>query len=258
MPHFPKAQPYGSDTSRQFPPQYEADRPTTARVLSSSDYDYGNHNPQYTFSQDGSLEEEEEDSEDDDVFAYVPPSTAEQALEQSMADQISHKSEPKTLYQSSHSNFPPPSAASGTIDLQRAVEQSPSTYPSHGPPTTAFSTLPAVDTPPSTDSQADHNDPYQLRRLPPATVPETPSHSEFGSPPTSARLSVSRSGARGVRVTLTPNKDDAEKSTDLEDGLGRQMSYDGKERPVSIVSGDISLSPSMMDYTSESREGSIK
>ena len=53
------------------------DRPTTARPPSSAgaDYYYEHHDPQYTYSEEP-LDEDDE-SEDEDVFAYLPPTTAQ-------------------------------------------------------------------------------------------------------------------------------------------------------------------------------------
>lgn len=131
---------------------------------------------------------------------------------------------------------------------------------------TAFSSFIPVDTPPSTDSQADHDDPYRLRRVPLSTADSNVPSSPLANvtPPVSGNISVARSPSQGVRVQLTPSDlvDDYEKSSDLEDGMRRRISYSGKERPMSVASGAMSMSvtPSMLDYTDgESRDdGSIK
>jgi len=249
----------------------DTDRPTTARPATSSDYLYSQDDPQYTYSQEGIEEEEEEEedeSEDEDVFAYLPPTTAEQQAQEAQEghdDHLSHTSDPATLFQSTHSQLPASSTRSTAVDSRpphNPADLSPPTYPSHGPPMTAFSSLFPVDTPPSTDSQADHNDPYRLRRVPLyADVPSSPPANV--TPPVSGNLSVARSPSQGVRVQLTPSDlvDDYEKSSDLEDGMRRRTSYSGKERPISVASAAMSMSitPSMLDYTDgESRDGSIK
>ncbi len=80
----------------------DTDRPTTARPATSSDYLYSQDDPQYTYSQEGieeeEEEEEEEESEDEDVFAYLPPTTAEQQAQEAQEghdDHLSHTSDPR-------------------------------------------------------------------------------------------------------------------------------------------------------------------
>ena len=224
------------------------DRPTTARPPSSAgaDYYYEHHDPQYTYSEEP-LDEDDE-SEDEDVFAYLPPTTAQvQEQHQNEHDQ-----------QQFAFAFDPTTDRPQTMNGMSVHHAHTDSYPSSIPPVTPFSNIP-VETPPSTDSQADHNDPYRLRRMPTYTPPTTGA---------GTRLSVSRGGvgARELRVELPPataaesELADNEKSFDLGDRSTHGGSFSMKERPMSTDSATASMSvtPSMLEYADvESRE-SIK
>lgn len=218
---------------------------------------------------EGEEEEEEEESEDEDVFAYLPPTTADVAAtlppfppsseHYDDRPRTQHGPAPSLVTSAGRHHAPPPSA----FVFHHAHTDS---YPSTLPPITPFSHLP-VETPPSTDSQADHSDPYRMRRLDsgiPLSTPPMTGISGNGSA-ASARLSVSRSGSRGVRVELPiPSMtgevhptDDNEKYNfdDEKDSVKRRYSDTGKMRPTSIDStnASASITQSMM-YTTEDTE----
>ena len=68
-------------------------------------------------------------------------------------------------------------------------------------------------------------------------------------------MSAFSQATREVRVELPSSKGSKEKD-DLEEGGSRSYL---KERPVSVDSGSISVTPSLLDYIdAESRPGSIK
>lgn len=231
---------------------------------------------QMDMDMDMSEEEEDEESEDEDVFAYLPPTTADVAA--SMPPPFPPSAEhyddrPRTqhgpappLVTSAGRHHPPPPPSA--FQFHHAHTDS---YPSTLPPITPFSHLP-VETPPSTDSQADHTDPYRMRRLDSAAALSTPPRTAVSGngSAASARLSVSRSGSRGVRVELPlpaahdidlgdPEKIDYD---DEKSGAERRYSDASKLRPTSIDSTDAgaSITPSMMNYTTDDVEstGSIK
>lgn len=223
-------------------------------------------------------DEEDEESEDEDVFAYLPPTTADVAASMQPPSFPSLSSEhyddrprtqhgaPPSLVTSAGRHQPPPSAF--TMHHHAHTDS----YPSTLPPFTPFSHLP-VETPPSTDSQADHTDPYHMRRLESGIALTTPPMTGISGNGSAAsqRLSVSRGGSRGVRVELpiptAPEVDlgDNEKidlDYDEKGGADRRYSDASKMRPTSIDSTDAgaSMTPSMMNYTTDDLEstGSIK
>jgi hypothetical protein len=129
-----------------------------------------------------------------------------------------------------------------------------SPFVANAPFTPPFAHLP-VESPPSTSSQPDSDNPYRMRRIDngtvtPSTLPPATGNPSAG-PPSTGHMSISRrkGGSKGVHVDFPK--------------------HGGKERPQSVdstgvsglgsASGSISVTPSMLDYVdTESREGSIK
>lgn len=146
-------------------PQTSSNRPTTSGGYYSTSQGTG-----YTYSNDYSIEEEDE-SDDEDVFAFVPPTTADQQagalppILQSPASPPKDSAEPRhvtfpaPVFDPSNPPQPPgqsnPNALSNLLLLHRQALNPPSTG--------------VVDTPPSTDSQHAVDDPYRLRRIEPQT-----------------------------------------------------------------------------------------
>ncbi|OCB90278.1 OPT oligopeptide transporter [Sanghuangporus baumii] len=280
-------------------------RPPSSPDFYYDDHHLAHHQPQYTYSSQGDTLEEEEDDEDDeddesedeDVFAYLPPTTADlqqQQLQQQQQQQqqqhqtpfahnlvadacpdrpkTQHGERPVTVASSfSPSNFNSPDIIPGAAISPTAPSfhhTHSDSYPSTLPPITPFSNIP-VDTPPSTDSQNDPNDPYRMRRLDTAQTNTDPPASQ-ASGGAASRLSVPTGSERGLRVELpspgmlqqSPPPTIAENEKDSEiDEIDAEMSK--KIRPTSVDSTELaasaaSVSPSMMEFSDiESRE-SIK
>ena len=147
-------------------PQTSSHRPTTSGGYYSTSQGTG-----YTYSNDYSIEEEEE-SEDEDVFAFVPPTTADQQVGALPPILQSPASPPNDPAVPRHVTFPAP-VFDPSSPPQAAGQSNPNALSNllllHqqalNPPPTAV-----VDTPPSTDSQHAADDPYRLRRI----IPQTP------------------------------------------------------------------------------------
>jgi hypothetical protein len=257
-------------------PQTQAGRPPYSQYDDGAgDYHTGpiagahglSYGPQYTgFTGEYSLDEEDEDdeSEPEDVFAYLPPTTAEQ--------QQQHQLQPETP-DFAHGYPPPPATASDPYAPPTSFYPPPSPHsPSspfyHAPPTPREH--PAAETPPSTGSRGstDDHDPYRMRRL---NTPDTrPTTANPAAVPTSARPSISRGSAmsnKEVHISLPTtgtgavtmpmastslDKDRAEMEMDLTD---IEKSSTHKHRTASL--GDTAslamTTPSMLES-----EGSIK
>jgi hypothetical protein len=154
-------------------PQTSGDRPTTSGGYLSQDTGY-------TYSNDYSFDDDEE-SEEEDVFAFVPPSTADHHLDQSIL-QSSQRVIPSSP-QSLHVTFPQPTNGART-SLDPSSSNIPVALALHHLNHRHSPQVP-IDTPPSTDSQGT-DDPYRLRRLVTATTSarDAPRHSGLSSPRT--------------------------------------------------------------------------
>lgn len=189
------------------------------------------------------LEEEEEESEDEDVFAYLPPSTAEQALEAqtdpTLASSHQYSTDPPMYYQPpnpfpspihasdhpilpvDHSPpLPPPSAILLSHDPQAYASQVPFSAPSAMPNSRLHhrlaATPPQAASPPSTTSGfsahlENGTDAYRMRSMTAEAIgigsvqPVSVQHSD---PASRGSVNISRSGvsSREVHVTL-PSRD---------------------------------------------------
>ena len=153
-------------------PFHDDDRPVTAAPSSSSDHYFSHHVQQYTYSQEDPLDDDE--SEDEDVFAYLPPTTAEfdppslqhnhqQHLQQQQQQQqgqhalhdmhplqtiderpqTKHGDRPLSMAPSSPLVSPPPPVFDPTSPSASLRHSHTTSYPSTLPPQTPFSaTLP--------------------------------------------------------------------------------------------------------------------
>ena len=216
-------------------PQTSSQRPTTSGGYYSTSQGTG-----YTYSNDYSIEEEEE-SEDEDVFAYVPPTTADQQAGVPSSILQSPASPPNDSTESRHVTFPAPvydpsgpsqgsgqPASSALSNLLLLHQQA------LNPPPTGV-----VETPPSTDSQHAPDDPYRLRRI----VPQTPLSIDGHS---LSQYESTKVGSRRGDFSLTSGK---EKPREGEPNYGTSSA---KSHSMSALES----SASMID--SESRTESIK
>ena len=216
-------------------PQTSSHRPTTSGGYYSTSQGSG-----YTYSNDYSIEEEEE-SEDEDVFAYVPPTTADQHAGLPSSILHSPTSPPNDSQEPRHVTFPPPvfDPSSPSQDSVRSSTNALSNLlllhqQALNPPPTGM-----VETPPSTDSQDALDDPYRLRRIEPQTPISIDGHS------LSQYESTKVSSRRG-NFSLTSGK---EKMREAEPNYGTSS---GKSHSMSALES----TPSMID--TESRTESIK
>lgn len=178
-------------------------RPTTTSApLDPSTESYVDRDPQYTYSQEYSLEDQDEESDDEDVFAFLPPSTAQASESPSLTPTTqSHPfSQPPPQVSFSQQHFPaspssptsPPPPFSPVADFliyppptfdPHALERH---IPKAGPSTTSVHFVGTVDSPPSTadprDSYSSAEDGFRLRKLPTgvsATTDATTNSSQF-------------------------------------------------------------------------------
>jgi hypothetical protein len=169
-------------------PATRSARPTTtAGPLDPSTESFEDRDPQYTYSQEYSLEDQDEESDDEDVFAFLPPSTAQASQTPSLpppaqthpfsqqpfqeasfpqqhlpASVLSPASPPPPFSPVADSLiYPPPSFDPNA--LERRIPQA-------GPSTTSVHFVGTVDSPPSTaeprDSYSSADDAFRLRKLP--------------------------------------------------------------------------------------------
>ena len=159
-------------------------RPTTSRRdLDPPNDTYPDRDPQYTYSQEYTLEEDDE-SEDEDVFAFLPPSTAEQSPPLQLPTHIAPLSHPPPPPHESPQYFSPNVASPASPPPPFSSFASPFAYPpptfipptfSHnipeaGPSTTSVHFVGTVDSP-SPPSTAEHHgassveDGFRLRKL---------------------------------------------------------------------------------------------
>jgi hypothetical protein len=192
---------------------------------------YDHTGPRYTYGEDYALEEEEDESDNEDVFAFLPPSTADQHK-----DQLNHDHPQDHL-----SPLPQPPLVSFPSPTFNPYAR----YPADslvGPSTIYFQ--PPPQSPPSTATDSNtHNNTrdgqYPLRRLNTAT---TASHAA----PTS--------DSREVRVSLPASATRVESDLDMDMDAGvRRRSH--QKRAGSSIGESLSVTPSMVD---DDTEGSIK
>ena len=214
-------------------PETSSQRPTTGGYYSTS------QGTGHTYSNDFSIEEEDE-SEDEDVFAYVPPTTADQQAGAPFSILQSPSSPPRDPAQPRHVTFPAPvfDPASPPHDSGHASSNALSNLlllhqQALNPPPTGV-----VETPPSTDSQHAVDDPYRLRRI----EPQSPLSIDGQS--LSQYESTKVSSRRGD-FSLTSGKEKMRGEPDYGTSSGKSHSMSGLES-----------APSMVD--SESRTESIK
>jgi hypothetical protein len=232
-PRMQGREPSTADSSSR--PQTSSHRPTTSGGYYSTSQGTG-----YTYSNDYSIEEEDE-SEDEDVFAYVPPTTADQQAGALSPILQSPSSPPKDPAQPRHVTFPAPvfdpsspphdqghSGSNALSNLLLLHQQA------LNPPPTGV-----VETPPSTDSQHAVDDPYRLRRIEPQTSLSVDGQSL-------SQYESTKVSSRRENFSLTSGK---EKMREGEPNYGTSS---GKSHSIS----GLESSASMVD--SESRTESIK
>ncbi|KAI9441446.1 hypothetical protein H4582DRAFT_1383701 [Lactarius indigo] len=111
-------------------------RPTTSGSLDPSI----DRDPQYTYSQEYSLEDQDDESDDEDVFAFLPPSTAQPSQSPSL---------PSPVQSLPLSQLPPP-------QLSFPQQHFPASLPSPASPPPPFSPVadPLIYPPPTFDPHA--------------------------------------------------------------------------------------------------------
>lgn len=213
-----------------------AARPTIG-APSTAGRPYTGHDPQYTYSLEEEDEDEDEDSEPEDVFAYLPPTTAD--LEPA------HHAGPAFAAASPFSFAPdPPSPTTSAPFLHHPPPPTapPLTTSTVADPYYARPTYPPAETPPSTTSQASADDGYRMHRLSVVTQPRTAS-------------------SREVRVSLPPSTS-GHNEKGQRPGLDRDM--ESQEVTILPKHGDALSSPGgsargrMMTPSLAGSEGSIK
>jgi len=199
-------------------------------------FDHGRH-----YSYDNAfIEEEEEESDAEDLFAFLPPSTADQQRElekQRAQEHFRHPSDYSNIFANA---FPPPS---GPPAYPAPVFHSHSRFPSDAAgPSSLFqppiSSMP-VESPPSTASQQGANDHYRMQRLGTARTG-------------TAETRPSITSIREIHVNLPPSIQEKDINMRYPDSLQR------KRHPSSTIAdtATLSLTPSMLEQ--DSRDGSIK
>lgn len=201
------------------------------------------HDHQYTYDNAYIEEEEEEESDTEDLFAFLPPSTADQQrdIEKQRAADLSRISPD---YANVFANAVP-------SDAPPLVYPAPAFHPwsnfasEMAGPSRLFpvpiSQVP-VESPPSTASHQGASDPYRMRRLSTALSSPTNTHHSRPSVPNS----------RKIRVSLTSSQPEKYVEEDLRNSSQRT-------RHPSSTLGDsttLSITPSMLEQ--DSRDGSIK
>lgn len=199
------------------------------------------HEPQYTYSIDEDDEEEESDAED--LFAFLPPSTADQEKQRQehtdsqLADTSKHQPDTDGMFAVSL-----PSSYASPISPPPPIYDRNTRYPVSGPSGIQLPISPfPVESPPSTGSQQQHSSSdgaYQMRRVKPPTT-----HS--GSTEI-ARSRTSGTSSRQVHVALP---------SPLEKSSEDRSSRAGKRKSMTTVDTN-SFTPSMLEQ--DSREGSVK
>lgn len=196
------------------------------------------HDRHYSYD-NAFIEEEEEESDAEDLFAFLPPSTADQQRELEKQRAQDHFRRPSD-YSNIFANALPPS--SGPPAYPAPAFHPHSRFPSEAGPSSLFqppvSNLP-VESPPSTSSQQGTNDPYRMRRL---------STARTGT----AETRPSITSIREIHVNLPPSVPEKDIDVEYPDSLQR------KRHPSSTIAdtATLSLTPSMLEQ--DSRDGSIK
>lgn len=212
-------------------------RSPSARPLTSAGAFDRDH--QYTYDNAYIEEEEEEESDTEDLFAFLPPSTADQqrdaekqrALDLSPAPDYNH-----VFTNAVPSDIPPLAFPSPTFDPY-ARFPSEAAGPSRPFPV-PVSQIP-VESPPSTASNHGASDPYRMRRLSAARTGTTGTH-----PSRTSALS-----SREIPVSLPSSPPEKQVKEDLR--------YQKIRHPSSMGdSTTLSITPSMLEQ--DSRDGSIK
>lgn len=236
-------------------------RPTTARPPATADYDYPHPPPSSQYPSEYPIEEAyDAESDDDDVFAFLPPSTADQE-QQNCERQLDER--PNTFF----SNYRPPTAARSPDDVAfpspiydpygqgklpyDGTGSAPASssnqfsfeygYPNNNtspavPNTDSSRYLPAQkytlhappQSPPSTDSYHQHNDdPYRMKRLDSRTDSVVPP----SSPSRNARASLPSSVDDIEQVSVPAEKASVGPDTDIE-SLGQDSHHHGRQGKI--------------------------
>jgi hypothetical protein len=215
--------------------------------------------PQYTYDGEGDYLDEEE-SEDEDVFAFLPPSTADQAadaatspahtsetLHETLQDTLQHPTSNEPIF--THAPMPPSPKHSFDTNRQQPAPSNPTIHsPPQSPPSTE-SRSQAVSEPPSENPNANS---YRLHRVNnskiaddiPFDLPELPWTS-----PTSLSKDTEKYGG-DVKSQSAP----AGSVSAKEFQARRALPLRGKTDDSMVDS--VSMTPSMMEE--ESQTGSIK
>jgi hypothetical protein len=206
---------------------------------------YTGHDPQYTYSLDEE-DEEDEESEPEDVFAYLPPTTADLDPGPSPHhDTFAFAPAPVHPLAYAAAELPSPATAAPFL-VSPPLSMPPPTASTVADVYYTRPAYPPAETPPSTNSHshASVDDSYHMRRLEDAVAPPRTSSS------------------REVRVSLPPpSRDEKAQRTD------RHMELDLESQEITMLpkhrealsspggsAGDRAMSPSIMNGS----EGSIK
>lgn len=182
---------------------------TTSAALDPSTESYVDRDPQYTYSQEYSLEDQDDDSDDEDVFAFLPPSTAQSPPQP--------PSFPPFAQSHTFSELPPPQVAFPHQHAPASVS-----YPASPPPPFSPVADSLIYPPPAFD-------PHALERHIPQAGPSTTSVHFVGtvdSPPSTAEPRDSYSSADGFRLRKLPT--DVSGTTDVTSRSSSQFPPDDK------------------------------
>ncbi|KIJ66008.1 hypothetical protein HYDPIDRAFT_110132 [Hydnomerulius pinastri MD-312] len=216
-------------------------RPPSARPPTSG----GAFDREHQYSYDNTyFEEEEEESDTDDLFAFLPPSTADQQRDyekQHPQELLSHAPAYDQVFANAvPPNEPPVAYPPPTFDPYAR-------FPADAAGPSSLFTPPVshvpVDSPPSTASQQAASDPYRMRRLSTARTGTTDTR-----PSRTSAIS-----SREIHVNLPSSPPEKTIEVDMPESSRR------KRHPSSTIGGDtatLDLTPSMMEQ--DSRDGSIK
>ena len=204
LPPLPLSPP-SSPSSLPFRPTSSAGRPSSARPSTGrpGTAGYFDREPQYTY--DYSLDEEDEDDESDagDVFAFGPPPTAASPI-----------------------TPPPPAWDPSSVD--RVGPLGPVPGPSQPYHRTPYPLSP-VESPPSTDSQNQDDDPYRMRRIAPPSASTVPTTGTGRFTGVSSAIS-----SREVHVSLPQGEEDLGKGKERPPSTARSTSFPSVADSASI------------------------
>jgi hypothetical protein len=215
-------------------------RPQTATALPGQSQGF-DRDPQYTYS----IDEEDEDDESDaeDLFAFLPPSTADQEKQRQEHTDSQLADSPARHQPDADGMFAVslPSSHTSPISPPPPTYDPNTRYPISGPSGIhlPISPLP-VESPPSTGSQQPHSSSdgaYQMRRVKPSST---------------------RSGSTGNIRSRTSGVSSREVHVALPSPLQKSIeerSSGGKRKSMTTVDTN-SFTPSMLEQ--DSREGSVK